>query len=187
MLCFLYFFRRQLLSDVVALSSDEEKCTSADTQYHRLCIILLCFKMTNSFEMVVSNSSTYCNDYSKNVYHFSSKKSKRNCWTSLLNMRICCFPALFIETNNKTLCFGLLFGQKKQFEDVTLGSGKLRGASFTFLTFYGINDGRLIDNENNRKLQLYLLRVQADAQQLTSLYSNLCVCSWKETTQSSLR
>ncbi len=30
-------------------------------------------------------------------------------------------------------CFGLLFGQKKQFEDVTLGSGKLRCVFFTLL------------------------------------------------------
>ncbi len=48
---------------------------------------------------------------------------------------------------------GLLFGQKKLFEDVTLGSGKLRLA---FFMFYDISwnkqlivkiIGRLIDNE----------------------------------------
>ncbi len=61
-----------------------------------------------------------------------------------------------ISENKWVLCFGLLFGQKKQFEDVTLGSGKLWRA-FVVLLWHFIEKnelsiktiGRLTDNENN--------------------------------------
>ncbi len=51
--------------------------------------------------------------------HFSKKKSKKNCWLSVLNVRICCFSASFTIVNEESLYLGQLFGQKTQFEDVT--------------------------------------------------------------------
>lgn len=43
----------------------------------------------------------------------------------LLNLRICFYSLSFMTVNEESLGFGLLVGQKKQFEDVTLASGKL--------------------------------------------------------------
>ncbi len=64
------------------------------------------------------------------------------------------FSVSVLKINEKSLCFGL-FGQKKQFEDGTFGSGKLRWA-FLALCWHGIINrlsvkvfGRLIDNGNN--------------------------------------
>ena len=47
-------------------------------------------------------------------------------------MRICNFALYFMIVTEESLGFALLVAQKKQSEDVTLGSGKLRSAVFTF-------------------------------------------------------
>ena len=48
--------------------------------------------------------------------HFSSINGKH----SLVPVLKSCFPLLFMKVNAKFLGFGLLVGQKKQSEDVTL-------------------------------------------------------------------
>ncbi len=51
----------------------------------------------------------------------------------VFNVRIGCFSVSFMKINEESLCFGLLFGQKKHFEDTTFDSGKLSSA---FLAFF---------------------------------------------------
>ncbi len=63
---------------------------------------------------------------------------EHKCAFSLLNVRICCFSVWFMMINDESLSFRLLFGRKKQSEDVTLGSGKLR-IFHTYLTFHERN------------------------------------------------
>lgn len=50
--------------------------------------------------------------------------STKNLTNAPSNGRICCFSFSFMLVNEECSGIGLLLGQIKQFEDVTLGSGK---------------------------------------------------------------
>ena len=74
--------------------------------------------------------------YSLSSFHEFFEQKSPKC--IFLNVRICSLSLSFITINNKSLGFGLFFGQKKQFEDVTLGS-----AGISMSVFFA-NLGRLI-------------------------------------------
>lgn len=59
----------------------------------------------------------------------------------MLNWRFCCCSLSFMRVNEEPLGLGQSVGQNKQFQDVTLGSGKLKWAFFSYFsfTFYRLN------------------------------------------------
>ncbi len=59
------------------------------------------------------------------INQFISKKNLETfAVSSFLNVRICCFPSLFLSVNEESLGFELLAGQEKQLENVTSSSGQ---------------------------------------------------------------
>ena len=52
------------------------------------------------------------------------QKCQTSAHSSFFDDRTCCFCLSFLTVNTESLGFGLLVGEKKQFKDVTLASGK---------------------------------------------------------------
>ncbi len=75
--------------------------------------------------------------------------------SSILNVKICrYFSMSLMIVKEESLGFGLLVGQKKQFKDIALSSGKHLKPFYRLIQCI---NGRLIDNKSNCELQLCII------------------------------